>query len=135
MTTSPGKHSSLLSSSHNFNQIAFEGVMAPNNTPPASQALNQIRPDHANPQNKEGNRSTSSEYSIQRKFLENSTLHTYLAKKAPNLIKLEKRCYTLYEVGQWHIKKNFTRSYLSNIILFYYTITYMSFFVPFHRCC
>ena len=39
----------------------------------------------------------------QRKFLENDVLHEYLARKAPNLIRLEERCYTLYDVSCNHI--------------------------------
>jgi hypothetical protein len=101
MTTSPSKlFPSLLNSSPNTNLVATQNAMAPNNTTLASQALNQCRPDPANSQSKEeaSNSPKSSEYSIPRMFIENSKLHAYLARKEPNLIRLEKRCYTLYEV-------------------------------------
>ena len=101
MTTSPGKlfQSSSLNSSPNTNLVATQNTMAPNNTTLASQAMNQFRPDPANSQKKEEAADSSTEYSIPRMFLEHSKLHAYLARKEPNLIRLEKRGYTLYEVS------------------------------------
>ena len=103
MTTSPGKlfQSSSLNSSPNTNLVATQNTMAPNNTTLASEATNQFRPDPANSQKKEeaSESNRSSEYSIPRMFIENSKLHSYLARKEPNLIRLEKPSYTLYEVS------------------------------------
>ena len=102
MTTSPNKlFPSSLNSSPNTNLVATQNAMAPNNTTLASQAI--IRPDPANSQKKEedSDSNKSSEYSIPRMFIEHSKLHSYLARKEPNLIRLEKRCYTLYEVS-WY---------------------------------
>merc|ERR1739846_21186 len=78
--------------------------MAPNNTTSTSQTT--IRPDPANSQKKEETTDSCTEYSIPRMFLEHSKLHAYIARKEPNLIRLEnrqlitleERCYTLYDV-------------------------------------
>ena len=107
MTTSPGKLTPRLirNSSPTCDSIISQNAMPPNNTTLASQALNQVRANQASSNEKEGNSGSekSSEYSTVRKFLENDVLHEYLARKAPNLIRLEERCYTLYDVSCNHI--------------------------------
>ena len=108
MTTSPSEHfPSLLNSSPNTNLVSNHSAMAPNNTTLNSQPTNQFRPHPANSQKKEEATDSTTEYSIPRMFLEHSKLHAYLARKEPNLIRLEnrqlitleERCYTLYDVS------------------------------------
>ena len=104
MTTSPGKLTSTFKrfSSPSCDSIVNQNEMPPNNTnSEASQALNQVRSNQASQHEKEDNSnySKSNEYSRVRTFLENDVLHEYLARKAPNLIRLEERSYTLYDVS------------------------------------
>merc|ERR1712223_86125 len=61
---------------------------------------NQVRSNPASQHEKEDSSSSSksNEYSRVRTFLENDVLHEYLARRAPNLVRLEERSYTLYDV-------------------------------------
>ena len=104
MTTSPGKLTSTFkrNSSPSCDSIVNQNEMPPNNTTlEASQALNQVRSNQSSQDEKEDNSSSvkSNEYSRVRTFLENDVLHEYLARRAPNLIRLEERSYTLYDVS------------------------------------
>ena len=103
MTTSPGKLTPTLirNSSPNYGLIVKQNTMPPNNTTLASQASNQLRANEPSTHQKEGNSNSakSSEYSTLRTFLENDVLHMYLARKAPRMIRLEERSYTLYDVS------------------------------------
>ena len=75
-----------------------QDTMEPNNA--ASQAMNNVRqyPNIANNKEETLNSDGSSEYQTPRMFAKNSKLHSYLARKSPNVVRLEKHCYTLYEV-------------------------------------
>ena len=75
-----------------------QNTMEPNNA--ASQAMNNVRQYPNTAKNKEEtlNSDGSSEYQTPRMFAKNSKLHSYLARKSPNVVRLEKHCYTLYEV-------------------------------------
>ena len=102
MTTSPGKLTSTFkrNSSPSCDSIVNQNEMPPNNTTlEASQALNQVRSTQVSQHEKEDNSGKSNEYSRVRTFLENDVLHEYLARRAPNLIRLEERSYTLYDVS------------------------------------
>ena len=76
----------------------IQNTMEPNNA--ASQAMNNVRqyPETAKVKEEPLNSDGSSEYQTPRMFAKNSKLHSYLAKKSPNVVRLEKHCYTLYEV-------------------------------------
>ena len=75
-----------------------QNTMEPNNA--ASQAMNNVRqyPNTAQSKQETLNSDGSSEYQTPRMFAKNSKLHSYLARKSPNVVGLEKHCYTLYEV-------------------------------------
>ena len=75
-----------------------QNTMEPNNA--ASQALNNVRqyPETAKVKEETLNSDGSSEYQTPRMFAKKSKLHSYLARKSPNVVRLEKHCYTLYEV-------------------------------------
>ena len=75
-----------------------QDTMEPNNA--ASQAMNNVRqyPNTAQSKQQTLNSDGSSEYQTPRMFAKNSKLHSYLARKSPNVVGLEKHCYTLYEV-------------------------------------
>jgi hypothetical protein len=75
-----------------------QNTMEPNNA--ASQAMNNVRqyPNTAKVKEETLNSDGSSEYQTPRMFAKNSKLHSYLARKSPNVVRLEKHCYTLYEV-------------------------------------
>ena len=75
-----------------------QDTMEPNNA--ASQAMNNVRqyPNTAKNKEETQNSDGSSEYQTPRMFAKNSKLHSYLARKSPNVVGLEKHCYTLYEV-------------------------------------
>ena len=75
-----------------------QNTMEPNNA--ASQAMNNVRqyPESAKVREEPLKSQGSSEYTTPRIFAKNSKLHSYLAKKSPNVVRLEKHCYTLYEV-------------------------------------
>ena len=76
----------------------IQNKMEPNNAP--SQAMNNVRqyPETAKVKEAPLNSDGSSEYQTPRMFAKNSKLHSYLARKSPNVVRLEKHCYTLYEV-------------------------------------
>ena len=100
MTTSPVKLANLHNTSPSYNLAPSPNAMPPNNGALASQAIPSFRSVPGNIQGKEtcSDSTRNSEYHIPRLFLENSKLHAYLTNKVPNLIKLEERNYTLYEV-------------------------------------